>query len=353
MKNKQEIIRRFFKGESSIEELHEVCRLFGTKEFQNEVLHHLENEWRNFDERNEFFLPADFDDLYKVIKKNNGIKQVFNLSKLKIAASVVLICALSFLIICQVSTSEYLRNFLSYHEVTTERGEKKMIQLSDGSEILLNAASTVRYPRKLTKKKRNIYLEGSAYFQIKDQSLPLLILADEISAEVSSASFHVSAYTEDDEITIAVKSGGSLKTITPMMKLYPTTPKGSTANESSADVNISHTNQMLVVGENEYYSYDKKIGYLERGGFENPLKYFAWVDDIVFFEEVEIEEMLKQLSRTFDLNFDLRGCIDTEVTFSGRYNQNYAEGILTQISAVMDAVYALNNQRVTITGNCN
>ena len=349
MKNKQEIIHHFFKGKCSVEELHEAYRLFGTREFQNEVLNHLENEWRNFDEKNEVFLPADFDNLYETIRKKNGIKQGFTFSKLKIAASIALICTFSLLTIWQISTSEYLENALSYNEVTTERGETKLIQLSDGSEILLNAASTVRYPKKLTREERNIHLEGSAYFQVKDQLSSLLVLVDEISAEVSGASFNVSAYADDDKITIAVKKGGSLKTTIPLIPLLPSVPIGSDANENS----IAYSNQTLIVNESEYFSYNKTIRHLEHERFENPLEHFAWVDDIVFFEEVGMEKMLKQLSRTFDLDFDLTGCIDKKATFSGKYNKNYLTDILSQTSTVMNAEYTMKNRRITITGNCN
>ncbi len=352
MKDNKQIIHQFFKGECDIEQLHEAHRLFGTKELKNEVLDYLEEEWENFDENEVRLSPVDFENLYKRTKKKSGLNEIFTLKMLKIAASVVLISSLSILTYWQLFSSDLLVE-MAYNEVTTQRGETKIVELSDGSKITMNAASKLRYPKKVTEENRNIFIEGGAYFQVNKQLASLLIHIDEIKAEVRGASFNVSAYHDEDEIVIAVEKGGSIKTIIPWVNLYPATPsKGADARQQSNPID-ENSSIALIVNEEEYFSYSRRIRKFEQDKFEESREHFAWVDGKVFFNEIGVEKMLKQLSRTFDLDFGLSGCIDEKMTFSGEYDRNSLTAILNHTSEVMDAEYAVNEHRIAITGNCN
>ncbi len=49
-------------------------------------------------------------------------------------------------------------------------GEQKNIALLDGSEVILNAKSAINYSKKTWKKKRDVYLNGEAFFKVKKGS---------------------------------------------------------------------------------------------------------------------------------------------------------------------------------------
>ncbi|MEO9804997.1 MAG: FecR domain-containing protein [Reichenbachiella sp.] len=349
MKRDKKLIQKFFNGECSKEELLEVYHLFETEKFDKRVLDHLEEEWDDFVE-DRYLLPRDFDELYLKTKKKASTR-TFSISRtMKIAASIALICTLSFAAYWMMLSPDYLGGAMVYNEVSTKRGETKIVQLSDGSEIVLNAATTLRYPKNITEENRNIYLDGAAYFKVSDQSVKLLVYADEISAEVSGASFNFSAYSDDDEITIAVEDGGTLKTIVPMFKLTPSLP---TDSNQELDPNYGRSMQTLIVSEEEYFSYNKTVKKMIQERFEDHREYFAWVDGTVFFHDAGMKQVLKQLSRRFDVDFELQGCVDESLTFTGEYKNHSLKAILSHENLGMDAQYMLDKHRVILTGQCN
>jgi ferric-dicitrate binding protein FerR (iron transport regulator) len=51
--------------------------------------------------------------------------------------------------------------------INSTYGEQKTIALLDGSEVILNAKSTLKYNTSDWKKNRTLFLEGEAYFKVK------------------------------------------------------------------------------------------------------------------------------------------------------------------------------------------
>lgn len=83
-----------------------------------------------------------------------------------------------------------------------------LIQLSDGSRIELETNSRLKYPRRFQDNKREVHLEGGAFFDIeKNPKRPFLVFANGLVTRVLGTSFHIAAYQKDPDVTVAVKSG--------------------------------------------------------------------------------------------------------------------------------------------------
>lgn len=73
-----------------------------------------------------------------------------------------------------------------------------VLTLSDGSEIHLNAESTLRFQAQLSGKKRIVYLTGEAYFRIKkDATKPFIVETPYSSIEVLGTAFNVNTYQKE------------------------------------------------------------------------------------------------------------------------------------------------------------
>lgn len=84
----------------------------------------------------------------------------------------------------------------------------KLISLPDGSSMLLQKNSQIRYASSFDERKRVVYLTGEAYFEVaKDASRPFLVYADGLVAKVLGTSFNVRAYSTDKDIIVTVRSG--------------------------------------------------------------------------------------------------------------------------------------------------
>lgn len=91
-----------------------------------------------------------------------------------------------------------------------ETKEKESIEfiLPDGSKVWLNHLSSLKYPEEFSENKREVYLEGEAFFDIApDASKPFIIHANKTQTRVVGTSFGVKALKETDEVVVTVATG--------------------------------------------------------------------------------------------------------------------------------------------------
>jgi ferric-dicitrate binding protein FerR (iron transport regulator) len=80
--------------------------------------------------------------------------------------------------------------------------------LPDSTQVWLNAASTLDFPRSFDGKKREVYLVGEAYFDVKHaDKVPFVIYTGKVSTEVLGTAFNIKAYPNLEKITISVQRG--------------------------------------------------------------------------------------------------------------------------------------------------
>lgn len=84
----------------------------------------------------------------------------------------------------------------------------KLVSLPDGSSMLLQKNSRIRYASPFDKKNRVVYLAGEAYFEVvKDPSRPFFVYANGLVTKVLGTSFNVRAYSADKDVIVTVRSG--------------------------------------------------------------------------------------------------------------------------------------------------
>jgi transmembrane sensor len=94
------------------------------------------------------------------------------------------------------------------HVATTARGERATLHLSDGTLVMLGAASTLRYPADLTGSSRDVYLVGEGYFEVShDARRPFRVHAGGATAEDLGTEFGVRAYAGDSSVRVVVAEG--------------------------------------------------------------------------------------------------------------------------------------------------
>lgn len=96
-----------------------------------------------------------------------------------------------------------------YNEIKTERGGRSnTLTLSDGSKVILNAATSFRYAEDFKGGNRTVYLDGEAYFEVaKDEKHPFIIKLKQQDITVLGTSFNVEAYSDDPYCIVTLLSG--------------------------------------------------------------------------------------------------------------------------------------------------
>jgi ferric-dicitrate binding protein FerR (iron transport regulator) len=90
----------------------------------------------------------------------------------------------------------------------TQRSEYKYLLLPDSTQVWLNAASTLEYPQAFSSGKREVYLSGEAYFDVKHaDKIPFVIRSGKVSTVVLGTAFNIKAYPGRENVIVSVNRG--------------------------------------------------------------------------------------------------------------------------------------------------
>lgn len=142
----------------------------------------------------------------------------FSIPWMQFAASVAFIVLVGW-VVYEVMIKERDKPQLSQHnsmvdnaetfaEKVNSTGQTMELALSDGSKISLAPKGRVRYPERFDGERREVFLEGEAFFDIaKDPEHPFLVYANGLVTKVLGTSFRIKAYDDSGEVTVEVKTG--------------------------------------------------------------------------------------------------------------------------------------------------
>ena len=100
-------------------------------------------------------------------------------------------------IVYQVKSTNQTFKGQPYNTLTTPQGGEFKVTLPDGSNVWLNAGSSLHYPTAFTGNERRVELTGEAYFDVKKGSKPFKVITKETSIKVTGTKFNINAYAQD------------------------------------------------------------------------------------------------------------------------------------------------------------
>jgi transmembrane sensor len=96
----------------------------------------------------------------------------------------------------------------TYSEIKAPLGARSEVRLNDGTEVMLNAGSSIRYSSDYNVQNRDLVLEGEAYFKVaKNINLPLIVNAGNINIKATGTEFNVKAYSDEGIIETTLIKG--------------------------------------------------------------------------------------------------------------------------------------------------
>ncbi|MEQ9442018.1 MAG: FecR domain-containing protein [Cyclobacteriaceae bacterium] len=243
-------------------------------------------------------------------------------STLKIAASVLLLCTLAFLVYqYQHQEAEVPEpHQLAYSAKTTQRGEKLSFALPDGSVVKLNAESELRFASSF-ESQRTVYLKGEAYFEVERDTLkPFKVVTDQLTTEVLGTSFNVKFSPQDSSVQVAVTSG----------------KVGVSAGR--------HQEQHYLV-PTELLRYEQ--GVFSKSHFDEELL-IGWKDGIIAFENADLDEITQRLSNWYDVDFEIKGQTRVIRKFTGKFKNRNLRHVLEGIGYSSNFTSTIQKNKVII-----
>jgi transmembrane sensor len=124
--------------------------------------------------------------------KEEKKKNFFSLGRVMGAVAIVLVAIISVVWYTRSFGDKGIRAF------TASYGERKNIQLPDGSVVNLNAGSKIEIDGSFGKSSRNVRLVGEAFFDVKhNESLPFIVQTSTMDVKALGTAFDVKAYQDE------------------------------------------------------------------------------------------------------------------------------------------------------------
>lgn len=217
----ESLLNKYLNGRLTTEERRQFNDLFAddsNEKFFKELIH---NHISEFTEENlSIDRNAGFDEVYNKIAKHLSSDRHFRKSTIKrpsllirafyISAAAAVLIGVFLLGRISPVTRQDLRPALqpSFTEVKSPYGSRSEIKLPDGTSVILNAGSTLRYGNDFNVKNRDIQLYGEGYFKVaKNTEIPLIVTAGYIDVIAVGTEFNIKAYPEENTIETTLIEG--------------------------------------------------------------------------------------------------------------------------------------------------
>ena len=209
--------------------------------------------------------------------------------------------------------------------VEAPMGARTKLYLPDGTLVWLNAGSKIVYSQGFGVDNRNLALEGEGYFEVKrNEKVPFEINTKELDLTVLGTKFNFRNYADDEEVVVNLLEG-----------------KVKLKNEliASADVYMS---------PNEKAVLSKETGRLVKTKI-NASNSNLWTKDELYFDELLLEDIAKQLSRSFNVKIEVADSLKNQRFYgSFRIVGSSIEEILETISSTNRMKYKYENNRYVV-----
>lgn len=183
---------------------------------------------------------------------------------------------------------------VQYNTLAIPRGGQFRVTLPDGTNVWINAASTLRYPTVFSGSDRTVELTGEAYFEVaKMPEKPFHVKVRQMDIQVLGTHFNVMAYTEETSVQATLLEGA--------VKVH--TPGAQTALRPGQQLRLEQTGRLSVVND------------------ANLDEIVAWKNGYFQFNHETLTGVMRQIARWYDVDITYEGNIpDRE--FGGKISRN-------------------------------
>lgn len=193
----KELLKRFFEGRATTDEEMRVREWMDASE---------ENRRAYFRERKMYDMTllltdeAEIKSAPQPTKKN--VRFFIKFTEIAAVAVITLVVTLFY------KNREEQNYWLTAQKISAPAGQRVQLELSDGTQVWLNARTKIEYPAAFVGKDRRVKLDGEAYFQVaKNASKPFIVQTSKGDVEVLGTKFNVESYSDDNTFTTALMEG--------------------------------------------------------------------------------------------------------------------------------------------------
>jgi transmembrane sensor len=234
--------------------------------------------------------------------KGVGRSMLYN--SYRIAAVLALGLMLSFSLI-------FISRRAGMEQVVAENEPVEVI-LDDGTGVIVNRHSRLRYSKKIYQEERKVYLKGEAWFDVaRDTTKPFVIDAGDALVQVLGTSFNVNAYKENPTVEITVESG--------MVAL-------------SAKEDQKHLIVMKAGSGGIYHKSQRELKLIPASDPNS----ISWKTRELFFEGTSLREVVELVNRVYGANLVIMNQELSACPITVTFREQSLESVLNVLESTLD-----------------
>ena len=278
----KDLLYRFFEGHASVEEMKSIKEWTEASEENSKLLRR---------ERKLFNAIILSGRLKRMERQTTKKKNYFVREFLKIASVVVITVGVTAALFSVGKDKDDVN--VAMQTITVPAGQRVNLDLPDGSNVWLNAGTRMQYPVSFMKDKREVILDGEAYFEVaRNEKCPFVVRTHAMDIEVLGTKFNVEAYSKKAVFEaslmqgkIRVKSPHNEKTAVVLLPNYKTTLKDG----------------RLVVSKIDDYNV------------------YRWKEGLYCFKSKPFTQIMEDLERYYDLKIQVDKKSIESVALTGKF----------------------------------
>lgn len=205
-----------------------------------------------------------------------------NIQRIAAVLLIPLLIYAGFLTFIQPKETNTVSDEITWQKVKTTQGMISELVLPDGTHVWLNSETKLEYPL-IFETNREVNLSGEAYFEVKkDKQHPFVVNTGTVNVEVLGTSFNIANYPDENQTEVVLGSG--------KVRLF------TGKQHDKKAVSFLEPDQRAV--------FDKTTKEFAVNHV-NIEKYIAWKDGILMFADDSMSEVIRKLSRRFNVDIEL------------------------------------------------
>lgn len=200
-------------------------------------------------------------------------------------------------------------------------GEKMTIMLADGTRVVANSRSEVRYPKTFSGKTREVYAKGEVYFDVAhDSSHPFVVDADGMKVKVLGTKFCISNFSSARSSVVLLEGCVSA------------TLKGS-------DTVTMHPGNLLSVSNGAFQSLEDV----------DASDYVSWMEGVLNLHGDDLSTVVRRLNDYYGTDIRIDSTITSPHLYGKLVYQKDIDGVLESINYLAHTHTALINGHKVVT----
>jgi transmembrane sensor len=232
-------------------------------------------------------------------------------------------------------------------EYASKPGERKSFQLPDGTQVSLNAGSSISISKSYGATTREVTLKGEAFFEVQhNKQVPFIVHTSDMDVKALGTAFNVRSYHGEKSETallrglveVTLKKDNNRKILLHPDEKISWATNGKNKEEAAKTPPSSRK-------ESDEKPVVKQVKKLDDGS----VKEVAWMENKLAFENDPFEEIVPQLARWYDVEISFGSEEVKNYHFTATFKKEKLEQVLEIFKTSKAFKYRIDGKSIVIS----